>query len=576
MRYRRIFFIALLFLVVSTLLTAQNVRVSISSREGYVGLPLQYMITITGSKEAQIPQLSGLEDFDVSYQGKNQSSQTSIVNGSRTSSISVQFTWQLTPRKEGNLIIPSQTIEVEGETVHTASGTVTIRPPGKVEGFKLLLDSDQKSAYRGQSMTVNLDFYVSREVGNLNFSLPGQSKGSREKEDFLILESRLPDRSGNDIRQIPVGNRTFYGYVSSRLEGGEQYTILTIPLDIMPLHEGPLSLEGATVSFSVEEGVWPRSNTVSHVIAAEPLTLTAKELPEEIRESPNGVLLARGDLKVRSLLSASEARPGDPLTLTVELDGLINPDYCEIPPLEEFSDLDETFSLPSSRSRPRVDQGILSLVQTIRPISVKSNLVPPLEFIYLNLETNQVSRVSTEPIVLTMSSAGNLSANDLEVFGENQEEQDRLIANEKGIRQNKSIQSVIIGGDQRTEKLTLPVLVLIFLPPLIFLFQQIIMLIGRLLYKKSLRDKQNPYKQFLLSCENELNCFAPLDRYIRDKYFNGKSFTRKELEELTEKKGVRELYSLYIEGEQSRYAGEEARLNRDRVISIVREQEKRS
>ncbi|MBN2626899.1 MAG: BatD family protein [Spirochaetales bacterium] len=564
-----------LLLCLTTLipLIAQDVRVSISSREGYVGLPLDYQITVTGSKQADVPDLSGFDGFSVKYNGQTQSSQTSIINGQRSSSVTVRFSWQLTPLREGTLTIPSITVNVDGDSYKTPRGTVTITPPRELEGFKLVLRPESEKVFIDQAVTVDLDFYVSSEVGNLTFTLPGQGSGSREGTDFLILDSTAPDQASHDIRQIPIGDRTFYGYVSSRYEEGQQFTVLTIPLSLVPLKSGQLSLKGASVAFSTQEGTWPRTVTQNHVIPSGECTITAAPLPGEISGSPNGVLLTKGDLKIRADLSADKARPGDPLTLTLTLSGLIHPELCDIPPLRDFSSLAQDFSLPSERSKPKVSGNDLVLVQTIRPDSVKTRGVPPISFTYFDLEKEEVRTVSSEAIPLVMSSAGDLTLSDVENF-QGKETLSPLRENDKGIRQNKSLQE-LTAGDRRGTTLTGKpyYLAALLAPPLLFLIFLVSLGVGTLLQRRNHRRGQNPRYQLEKALEGGEEGFASFEKYLRDRLFSGKSFHRSNLAERCAAPESKGLFALYEKLERERYGGGNADSDRQEILARVREWE---
>ncbi len=557
-------------------LTAQEVRVSISSREGYVGVPLDYVISVTGSKKADVPELLGFDGFSVNYAGQNQSSQTSIINGMRSSSVTVQFSWKLTPLREGTLKIPSVAVNVAGEIYNTPAGMVTVTPPRKMDGFKLVLRGEEGKVYRDQVTTVDMDFYVSSEVGNLNFTLPGQNGGSLEGTDFLILDSAPPDQASHDVRQIPIGGRVFYGYVSSRYEGGQQFTVLTIPLNIMPLRAGSLSLEGASVAFSTQSGSFMRPVTESHVIPADSFALEAASLPREIRESPNGILLTRGDLRVTGELSSDRARPGDPLTLTLTLSGLVHPELCEVPPLNSFTSLAEEFSLPAERSTPRSEGHDLKIVQTVRPISVKTRGIPSMDFVYFDLEREEVRRVSTDFIPLAMSSAGDLNWADVENFQSGETKASPLRENDQGIRQNKSSQDVRRGDTRGTTFLASPAYRAgIMAPPaLLFLYLSGWGILS-LLRKRGERLRGNPRRQLIHSLDRGEDPFATYDRYLRSRLFGGKSFERGELKEKALALDLPVLAELHGRLERERYGGGGIPVKREEMEEVVKRLEVR-
>ncbi|MDC7219678.1 MAG: BatD family protein [Spirochaetales bacterium] len=576
MNRKRTLLIALVALIAVSYGAAQDVRVTISSKEGFVGLPLDYQITINGSKKAEVPTLVGFDDFDVTYQGQSQSSSTTIINGQRTTSVTVKYVWKLLPLREGKLTIPSFPVIVDGEEFMTPAGEILISPPREIEGFKLILTPDNDKVYMGQSVRVNMDFYFSSSIGGLDFTLPGKISGSREGEDFRILESAPPSQSSNDIRKITIDDRTFYGTISSRVEGGSQYTILSVPLDIMPLRGGPIELEGASVAFTAERGSWPRNYSEDLVIPSRGSTLTAENLPPPIEDSPNGILLATGELKAHATLSAETARPGDPLTLTVRLEGLARPETCEIPALEDFSSLEEEFSLPTDRSRPKAEGNSLTITQTVRPESVETQGIPSMEFVYFDLNAEAVKRVSTQFIPLAMTSAGNVSLSDVESF-DGDSPLTGLRENDRGIRQNKGIEELNRGDLRgRTFMGTFAFRLLFLFPPLGFFLFLLGLGITKILSEKKSRDNKDAFRQLnkaLLAKDDDF--FAAFERYLRERLFQGRSFVKAELEGRAVELQLEELSSLYGHMEKSRYAGGDGQIEGDAILKVAEELEKR-
>ena len=565
----------LFWLLTVLVLNSQDVRVSISSREGYVGLPLEYKITITDTEKADVPDLAGFDGFDVQYKGQSQSSQTSIINGKRSSSVTVMFSWNLIPLREGELLIPSIDVELGGRTYQTPEGRVVVSPPREVEGFKLILEPVGENMIEGHPVTVNMDFYVSSEVGNLQFTLPGKGTGSREGTDFAILDSSPPDQSSHDVRQIPIGDRVFYGYVSSRMEGGSQFTVLTVPLEIVPLRSGSITLEGATVAFTSQRGAWPRSVTEDHVIPSRECSLTVSPLPAAIENSPNGILLSRGELKGKVSLSAREARPGDPLKLQIVLAPLDHPELCEIPSLGDFTSLEQSFSLPADRSRPKAEGDSLTITQIIRPVSVSAGEVPPMDFVYYDLDAEAVRHLRTDPIPLAMSSAGDLSLSDVVSFQAGEGPPD-LRENDRGIRQNKSLKE-LSRGDRRGTTLqeSLPWRLTVFVPPGLFVLV-LLLLAGLHIWDRGReRAHNNALKQLKRALGAGEDPFLHFDRYLSQRLFRGKSFRRDELQVRASELEMGELMEIYAQLELGRFGGGESSMSPEEIIRAAEKLEKR-
>ena len=575
-RFHKTYLLTLLGAVLTSLLSAQDVRVSISSKEGYVGLPLDYTITITDTKKADVPQLEGFDGFDIDFKGQTQSTQSFNINGQRSTSITVMFSWELTPLREGTLTIPSIPVKLENQVYQTPEGRISVVPPREVEGYRLVLEAEQDKVIVGQPVTVNMDFYVSSEVGNLKFTLPGGKQGSGEGVDFTILDSEIPDQNSHNIRQIPVGNRVFYGYVGSRMEGGAQYTVLTVPLEIVPLRAGELVLDNAAVAFTAQRGSWPRTVSEDHVIPSRECRLTVGKLPAEIENSANGILLARGELKADVTVSSQEARPGDPLTLRIVLSPLDHPELCEIPPLAEFTGIESNFSLPKDRSRPKAEGNSLVITQTIRPVSVAVREIPSLDFVYYDLEEERVKHLQTEPIPLVMSSAGDLSMTDVESFQSSSGGTSELRENDRGIRQNKSLDRLSAGDRRGTSYMaSVPYRLMFFAPPFLFCLYLLILLVLHIFKRSREKANSNSLRQLKKSLAAGEDPLIAYERYIRQRLFGGRSFKRSGLKEKGASLGLEELENVYLRLEQSRFGGGTAAVGMEEILETAENLEKK-
>ena len=93
-----------------------------------VGKPFQLTYTINQrAKDLRVPEFT---DFDhIAGPFQSQSSSTSFVNGKRTSTFTLSFTYTLIGLKEGTYTIAPATIKVDGNQ-HTSNGVrITVLPP---------------------------------------------------------------------------------------------------------------------------------------------------------------------------------------------------------------------------------------------------------------------------------------------------------------------------------------------------------------------------------------------------------------------------------------------------------------
>ena len=108
-------FVCLLPLLGVGILRAEDVQFRAQApAQVIVGRPFQFSYTVNQrAKDLRAPEFT---DFDyIAGPYTSQSSSTSFVNGKRTSSFQMTFTYTLMAQKEGTFSIPPATITVSGE-----------------------------------------------------------------------------------------------------------------------------------------------------------------------------------------------------------------------------------------------------------------------------------------------------------------------------------------------------------------------------------------------------------------------------------------------------------------------------
>ena len=99
-----------------------KVRMQISAQETYVGMPVTLNIKIEDGDSTSPPEFPEIDGLDIRSTGTpSRSSSVSIINGHRTESNSMTYSFQFTPRREG-------TFEIPPITVKTADGPRRSRP----------------------------------------------------------------------------------------------------------------------------------------------------------------------------------------------------------------------------------------------------------------------------------------------------------------------------------------------------------------------------------------------------------------------------------------------------------------
>ena len=125
---------------------------------------LSYTINTQKVKDFRV---GSITDFDV-LMGPSRSSQLSIINGTKTSSIT--YTYILRAGKEGTYTIPPATIVAEGKSMESKSVTVKVLPPDEDEGQGSASSSGNGNRQQGSAASSSQNGQVS------------------DKELFLVLQ----------------------------------------------------------------------------------------------------------------------------------------------------------------------------------------------------------------------------------------------------------------------------------------------------------------------------------------------------------------------------------------------------
>src|SRR5690349_8373845 len=113
-RMARLLLIAAVAGGAGTLANAAEVRVGLSTRETYVGLPVTLRIQVANATKAESPRVPEVDGLTIKSLGEpSHSTQITTINGRTTTSTTQTFAYELTPQRAGSFRIPP--IEVNAD-----------------------------------------------------------------------------------------------------------------------------------------------------------------------------------------------------------------------------------------------------------------------------------------------------------------------------------------------------------------------------------------------------------------------------------------------------------------------------
>ncbi len=472
MKYGNLFLMIFLFLL-PVVLYSQTVRASVESETAYLGQSILYTIQIKGEEKVERPRLSGFEYFQISEAGESTSMNTSIINGKTSRQVVSEYSWSLTPLREGNLEIPAVQVDVDGHTVSTRKGILKVKTPSALEGFELILSTDSETAFPLMPMRLTLKWLFSSQVSSPEFTLPFLNDPNLE-----VKNVPAPSSQNNDIYQFTINGEKVYAMQSSELYEGEQYASLVMYWDIYPKTPGTLTLEPVILSFkrASERDSWGNYRYENAAIPSNSLTLGIQPLPQEVADYPGGILVSKDVPDVTVSLDQKRVYPGDPVTVTCRINHLINTEFLDFKGFQNFRELERDFKVDAPSLITDSEENSITISQTIRALSENLTEFPSLPVVYYNQASERVETIYTKPVPLEVVPLNNTETNLLSYHDKgNAAEHSDNAGQGVGIHHNASIDFL-----EAEPELLFPLYFSLLIPPFFFL----LVLTGELFFTK--------------------------------------------------------------------------------------------
>jgi hypothetical protein len=335
------------------------------------------------------PDLSQLTDFRIV--GTSTSTQVSIINGRLSSQGS--FLYRLQPLREGKLVIPSLSVEIDGQIYQTEPIEVEVTtgsapaPPVDQD----LPSTDAPDTLQGQ------DFFVEAEVDN-----PAPYLGQQIIYIFRLYQGvnflGQPDYEPPpfvDFWSQTTLSQPHYNTTAA----GRDYLVTEIRTALFPVNVGPVTIAPAKL---VIPGGLLRPDTV---LETKAVTVNVQALPEGAPADFSGAV---GQFDIGAQLSENTGKVNEPITLVLELEGAGNVEVLAEPSLPQLPNWRIFESQASTKVQVQDDvvQGVRRFERLIVPGKAGNLTIPPISFSYFDPEARKYRTVATEPLAITILANG--------------------------------------------------------------------------------------------------------------------------------------------------------------------------
>jgi len=412
-----------------------SAKAAVEKTEVYIGESFAFQVQIEGHDAPEKPDVSGIKDFAVEDLGgqQNSSSSITIVNGqmTRNERKGYIFNYRLTPKREGDLTVPSIPTKAGGKAVATQPVLVRAQKPAETADFKLRMELSEEKCYVGQPVALTVTWYIGKDVEGFEFNLPVLID---ERFGSADVEVRIdPAKRGNYLR-VPIGGGEAVGEKGRGSLDGKDYLTLRFQKALIPKATGEISIPQGTVACNAVVGHKGRSSRdpffddffnddflfgkrkqavyKKFVIPSNEPKLKVLALPTE--GQPAGFAGLVGRYTMSASATPTTVRVGDPITLTVKVGGAAYLKNVELPPLDEQPALSRDFKIPSEMAPGKIEDGAKVFTQTIRAKHAGVKAIPPIELAYFDADKGSYAVARSEPIPLAVNAARVVTAGDAE------------------------------------------------------------------------------------------------------------------------------------------------------------------
>ena len=420
---KRILLILLIFSNVCVTF-AQSVEFKASApAQVIIGRPFQLSYSVNQrAKDLRAPEFT---DFDyVAGPYTSQSSSTSFVNGKRTSSFQMTYTYTLLASKEGSFTIPPATIKVDGEQYTSNGVRITVLPadePAQTNANRQSHTAGTTASQQHESQTISSENIFMRTL---------VSKTKVHEQEAILLTYKLYF-AGVDVAQLTNNTRLpeFKGFLKQELEmseiqtelehyNGRNYqTAVLYRTLLFPQRSGDIVIDPAQFEAllrvqnraqvrSIFDDFFNSYTTVTKALQSPGITINVSALPTG---KPLGFCGGVGQFNISSSISSTELQANEAVTLTVTIQGAGNMKLLKTPAV----DWPEGFEVydPKVTNNFSVTTSGVSGTKTIEYLAIPRAggvyTIPAIQFAYYDTQADAYRSLATPEYTLNIARSTN-------------------------------------------------------------------------------------------------------------------------------------------------------------------------
>lgn len=379
------------------------------------------------------------------------------------------YLYSFLPKRVGDLIIPPLLVGNGAETVATSPTVILTRAPKSSPDLGLTQSLSKAQCYVGEPVTLTVTWRVGIPLTNVK--AVDLRVGALRNPKFDVLAPYPPiDPKDPTATGIPVSDSRIIARRGETKIGEKTFTTLIFSRTLMPRDSGRIEIGAATVfcaalpQNSRARRTWNQypsyfdndffdqevdSNHERLFAASGSLTIDVKPLPAHGRPPHFDGLVGACELSVEALPTTVSL--GAPVTLTLRVSGHASPEVINMASLQEQPSLAGLFAVPLDRSLPKIVNGAMVYTQSIRPLRVGAQSIPPIELPYFDADTGAYAIAHSAPIPIVVSPGRYITGSDPDIVGDESKGQE-LVSLRDGLRHNVEGAALLENVDDPSRK----------------------------------------------------------------------------------------------------------------------------
>lgn len=403
------FYISLLITLVTLNSFAQEPKLSVSVSKNKLGLNqrlrVEFSINKQGADNFKPP---AFKNFRV-IQGPSQSVSQSWINGKV--SFSQSYSYIIKPKRKGELIIESASIDIDGGTIDSKLMKVIVLDPVEIpdnpndpnyiaeQNIHLVAEVSKSKPFVGEGIYVEYRLYVSENVSVYDTSV-----------------TEAPQYNGFWNQEIKIGD---YPVKMGKYNGEDYRYIVLQKALLIPTKSGKLTIDPMKMDIVI--GVpTGRADFFGNVMtknirkefSSPKKVIIPKSLP--IEGKPENFTGAVGNFNFDVSLSKDALKANESSQIKVAVSGKGNLKLFELPTVETPSELEKY--QPERKENIRVSgdnlSGSVTDIYTIVPQYKGKYKIPSVAFSYFNPDTEKYNTINTDDLFVNVLEGKEITTKD--------------------------------------------------------------------------------------------------------------------------------------------------------------------